>query len=70
MSRLIQLMGDNIEELWNFPDEVTDEQIETWCKEYLNQDSEDEYYDSLDEFMDKKYPEVDCNRVFVDEIYL
>lgn len=64
--RLIQLMGDNIEELWEFPDGITDEQIEDMCEKYLESDD----HDSLEEFMEQEHPEIKATRVFVDEIYV
>ncbi len=64
--RLVQLTGDNIEELWNFPDGTGDEEIEGWYREY----EDDDEFDTFNEFMDEKYPSVGCERVFVDEIYL
>ena len=62
--RLIQLMGDGIEELYNFDDEITDEQIQEWYKQYQDSDSE-----SFEEFLNDVCL-IDADRVFVDEIYV
>ncbi len=63
--RLVQLLGDSIEELWEFPDKTGDLLIVEWYKEYIASD-----YDLFDEFMEDKYPGIECNRKFVDEIYI
>lgn len=67
--RLIQLMGENVEELWNFPDETTDEQIKSWYKEYED-DTCEHNEENFESFMENRYPELDCERLFVDEIYV
>jgi len=57
-------MGDGIEELYNFDDEITDEQIQEWYKQYQDSDSE-----SFEEFLNDVCL-IDADRVFVDEIYV
>lgn len=63
--RLIQLIGDNIEELYNFDDGVTDSMIKEWYKRYQDQ----EYIDSFEEYLNN-IEFIDADRVFVDEIYV
>lgn len=71
--RLVQLMGDNVEELWHFPDETTDEQIEQLYKDYLATEEDDDSpdFDSFEEYLDSlgEWAAV-TERVFVDEIYV
>jgi len=64
--RLVQLLGDGIEELYNFPDDVTDEEIKTLYSEYLRMDE----YETFEEYLDEYAPQVQGERLFVDEIYV
>ena len=64
--RLVQLLGDGIEELWYFPEDVTDEQIQKIYKDWENNDD----YDSFEEYLEEYIPQMDAERVFVDEIYV
>lgn len=73
--RLVQLLGDGIEELYNFPDDVTDEQIQKLYRDWIWFAAEesikngDEYY-TFEEYLDKYAPQVQGERLFVDEIYV
>lgn len=62
--RLIQLLGDGIEELYTFDNDVTDEEIKQFYKQYKESDSED-FEEYLNEVLF-----IDGDRVFVDEIYV
>lgn len=61
--RLIQLLGDGIEELWEFASGVQDHEIQKLYKEY-----EKSEFESFEEFIEENYSNLNCNRVFVDEI--
>lgn len=63
--RLIQLLGEGVEELWSFPVGITDEQIEKLYQEYKLSDEEsfEDYIDTLHEFSK-------AERLYVDEIYV
>lgn len=65
MSRLVQLLGAT-EELWYFPDDVTDEGIQKLWKDYMDTDfdSFEEYIESLGELA------AVAERTYVDEIYV
>lgn len=63
--RLVQILGECIEELWEFDEDIKDEQITEFYKEY--QESE---YELFDEFMEEQHPEVQAERKFVDEVYI
>lgn len=67
MSRLIQLMGDGgFEELWNFPDDTTDEMIKILFKNYMNSgyESFEDYIESNGDFA------AVAERVYVNEVYV
>lgn len=64
--RLVQLLGDLTEELWYFPLEIKDEDIQMFYKMY----EEQEDIDMFEEYMEENHPDIDCERVFVDEIYI
>lgn len=64
--RLIQLLGDGVEELWEFEDDIGDGDIEGYYKEYLDYEASE----SFEDFMELFHPEVECGRKFVDEIYI
>ena len=64
--RLVQLLGDGIEELYSFPDDVTDEEIKTLYNEYLEMDE----YETFEEYLEEYAPQVQGERLFVDEIYV
>ena len=66
--RLVQLLGDGVEELWYFPTDVTDKEIKLLYKEY--EDAEEDEYDSFDEYLDEVCPQMQGERIFVDEIYV
>lgn len=65
MSRLVQLLGST-EELWYFPDDVTDEDIQKLWKDYIDTDfdSFEEYIESLGDLA------AVANRTYVDEVYV
>jgi hypothetical protein len=67
--RLVQILGENVEELWYFPDEISNEQLKSWYIEY-EEDTFDHNEECFEDFMGNKYPEIECNRAFVDEIYV
>ena len=64
--RLIQLLGEGIEELWEFPNDVTDEDIQKLYKEYEDNDE----YDLFEEYLDEYAPQMQGERKFVDEVYV
>ncbi len=63
--RLIQIMADDFEGLFNFEDRVADKEIESFYKEF----EESEHYD-FEDFMNEVYDNIICERVFVDEVYV
>lgn len=65
--RIIQLMGDGIEELYNIPDEMTDDQLKELYKEFLEND--DGTYD-FEGYLEEHHSEHGIERLFVDEIYV
>lgn len=73
--RLVQLLGDGIEELWEFPDDVTDEEIQKLYKEWEWFTAEESLkdnnkYTTFEEYLDEYAPQVQGERKFVDEIYV
>lgn len=65
--RLIQLMGDNVEELWEFPSTVEDSEIEFWYEDFNKRETE---FDSFEIYMEEVNPSIECMRRFVDNIYV
>lgn len=64
--QLYHLIADGgIEELWYFSYEISELNIKLFWKEF--QESEEE---SFEDFMNNKYPEVECEREYVTEIYV
>ena len=61
--RLVQLLGDGIEELWEFVDDVTDEQIIEMYARYELSGAE-----SFEEWIESNT--IEGIRVFVNEIYV
>lgn len=73
--RLIQLMGDGIEELYHFPDDVTNEEIKKLYKEWEQFTAEESIrdngeYSTFEEYLDEYAPQMQSIRLFVDEIYV
>jgi len=64
--RIIQILGDGIEELWQFPDDVTDKEIKNLYEKYQN----NEDYETFEDYIDEYVPQMDGQRIFVDEIYV
>jgi hypothetical protein len=64
--RLIQILGEGIEELYNVPDDVTDENIKELYSHYKQQND----YETFEEYLDEYCPQMQMERVFVDEIYV
>jgi len=65
MERIVQILGDGVEELWKFPEDVTDDEIKMLWKEYELSDS-----DNFEEYLVETAPQVQGERIFVDEIYV
>ncbi len=63
--RLVQLLGEGVEELWEFPDDFTDNQIKESYTDYKNSE-----YDSFEEYIDNYNPQLGGIRKFVDEVYV
>ena len=59
-NRLIQILGDMWEELWYFPVEVSDEQIQKLFNKYRDSD-----YETFEEYMENE-SDIKAKRVFVD----
>jgi len=73
--RLIQLLGDGVEELYYFPEDVTDEEIQKLYKEWdwftAEESSKDNNeYTTFEEYLEEYAPQMDAERVFVDEVYV
>jgi len=73
--RLIQLIGDGLEELWNFPDDVTDEEIIKLYREWNSFTAEEglkdnNEYTTFEEYLDEYAPQMQAERIYVDEIYI
>ena len=64
--RIIQILGDDIEELWQFPDDVTNEEIKNLYERYQN----NEDYETFEDYINEHVPQMDGQRIFVDEIYV
>jgi hypothetical protein len=65
MKRLVQIRDEGTEELWNFPEEMEDQPIRNLWRAYVESD-----FDSFQSFIEELCPEVEAERVFVDEIYV
>ena len=74
--RLIQLIDKEEENigLYNFPDDVKDEEIKLLYKEYSNKVKLKEYGNDFDEdfegYLEDNCPQMQGERVFVNEIYV
>ena len=73
--RLIQLKGYDIEELYEFPNEITDEEIVKLYKDWIWFDAEESIKEEVESYTFEEYlenirPEIGATRLFVDEIYL
>lgn len=71
MSKLIQILGDGIEELYQFPDNIRHEEIGKLYKEYLDfiQDKEEEI--DFEGYLEEYKSIFDVERVYIDEeIYI
>ena len=74
--RIVQLMGnDGFEELYNFPHDVKDEEIQMLYKEWEGFTSEESLKDNSDyttfeEYLEEYAPQMNTERLFVDEIYV
>jgi hypothetical protein len=64
--RIIQILGDDIEELWQFPDDVTNKEIKNLYEKYQN----NEDYETFEDYINEYVPQMDGQRIFVDEIYV
>lgn len=64
--RLVQILGDGVEELWNFDSSYSDEEIVFWYQDWTDRPE----FDTFDDYMEEVNPGVFCQRVFVDEIYV
>lgn len=63
--KLVQIMGDGIEELWEFPEDLSNEEIkEAYCS-YL-----ESHFDSFEEYIEEYNPQLGGIRLFVEEIYI
>ena len=62
---LWQLYAQDMEELWEFPLSVKKDKIRKYFEEFMDSDEE-----SLEDFMVITYPEIKCERVFTNEIWL
>lgn len=65
MTKLVQIYAGGIEELWNFPDAMEESTIIALWKQY-----EDSESDSFENFMEEFHEEIECERVFTEEIYI
>lgn len=71
--RYIQLLGDDIEELYTFPNDVTDEEIQKLYKEWewftANESFKDNNeYTTFEEYLEEYVPQMNAERIFVDQI--
>lgn len=66
--RLIQILGDNIEELYNIPDNLEEELIKTAFISYM-----DDYnceIEGFDDYWNNMNPNHQIERVYVEEIII
>lgn len=63
--KLVNIIGDGVEELWYFPEEIDDDTIKGFYKQYLKTT-----HDSFEDFMQEFNQHIECARVFYDEIYI
>lgn len=74
MKRMVQLLGDGFEELWYFPQETTDEQIQKlysdWLKFDLENNEEENEIQTFEDYIDHIGTWEEAERVFIDEIYV
>jgi hypothetical protein len=63
--KLVNLIGDGVEELWYFPTNIDNDVIKGFYKQYLKTT-----HDSFEEFMQEFNQHIECERVFCDEIYI
>lgn len=63
--RTIQILSDDFEALFLIDDNLTDEEVKTFYKEF-----EESEYDDFEDFMSDVYSNIGFERMFVDEIYV
>ena len=63
--KLVNILGDGVEELWYFPTDIDNETIKGFYKLYLKTT-----HDSFEDFMEEFNQHIDCERVFCDEIHV
>lgn len=65
--RLVQIKGTDIEELYYFSVTLEDDRIHDLWDEFEEESIEDE---DFEDFIERQYPDIYCERTFVDEIYV
>lgn len=63
--RTVQIIADDFEALFLIDDNLTDEEVKTFYKEF-----EESEYDDFEDFMNDVYSNIGFERMFVDEIYV
>ena len=63
--RTVQIIADDFEALFLIDDNLTDEEVKTFYKEF-----EESEYDDFEDFMSDVYSNIGFERMFVDEIYV
>lgn len=63
--KTVQIIADGFEGLFNFNSKTTDKEIKSFYKEF-----EKSEYDDFEDYMNEAHPDIVCERIFVDEIYI
>lgn len=66
---LYQLLGENVEELWYFPENISIQEIKTFFK-IFEEDTFGHNCCDFEEFMSNYYSEIECERIFAEEVYV
>lgn len=63
--RTVQIIADDFEALFLIDDNLTDEEVKTFYKEFEESD-----YDDFEEYVNEIYSDKKFERIFVDELYV
>ena len=67
--RIIQILGDGIEELWQFPDNVKDEEIKNIHEKYENEEDYEDYED-FEHYLNESFSQMNGQKLIVHDIFI
>lgn len=67
--KIVQIIGEGLNECWEFADDCSAEKIKKFYKDFEEQYSDNSHV-SFDEYLENEYPKLKCKKINTEQVYI